>query len=208
MRTIETTLYKFDELSDAAKQTAMQKWREAGHDDLYWSECVLHDAADIADLFGLDIRQRRVTCTDGSYRYEPAVTWSGFWSQGDGLAFEGTYRYAKGALAAVKAHAPQDEGLHRIVERLQRIQRWHFYKLLAQCTPTRGNNMRVEVQDANDYYRDIGNAESELADELQSFAHWIYCQLEQEYEYQNSDEQVADMLRINEYEFDSEGNMQ
>ncbi len=40
---------------------------------------------------------------------------------------------------------------------------------------------------------------------LKDFAYWIYKQLEQEYDYQNSDEQIDESIRANEYEFDEKG---
>ena len=36
---------------------------------------------------------------------------------------------------------------------------------------------------------------------------WLYSSLEAEYEYQNSDEKVADNIIINGYEFDVDGNL-
>ncbi len=40
---------------------------------------------------------------------------------------------------------------------------------------------------------------------LRDFAHWIYRQLEQEWDYQNTDEQVDESIQANEYEFDEDG---
>ena len=47
--------------------------------------------------------------------------------------------------------------------------------------------------------------ELELTGALRAFADWIYRQLETEYNYQNSDEQVAETIKANEYEFTVEG---
>ena len=40
---------------------------------------------------------------------------------------------------------------------------------------------------------------------VSDFAGWIYRRLEQEYEYQMSDECVDEGIRVNEYEFDEGG---
>lgn len=40
---------------------------------------------------------------------------------------------------------------------------------------------------------------------MRAFADWIYRQLETEYDYQNSDEQVDESIIANEYEFTEEG---
>ena len=65
--------------------------------------------------------------------------------------------------------------------------------------------MECEVYDNRDQYRDIGAAESDITQLMRDFADWIYRQLEAEYEYQNSDEQVIESIRCNEYEFDEQG---
>ena len=145
---------------------------------------------------------------NGSTRYAPSIFFSGFSSQGDGACFEGSYSYKKGALAAVKAYAPEDTELHRIVTELQNIQRKAFYKLSAR-TMHRGyyyhsGCMSVDVGvDADRYPTDA--EEEALTECMRDFADWIYKQLETEYEYQNSDEQVAEAIRANEYTFTEGG---
>lgn len=49
MRTIEKTIYKYSELSDAAKSNARDWYRQSDCDDFY-SECVIEDTATIADI--------------------------------------------------------------------------------------------------------------------------------------------------------------
>src|SRR3954466_15035963 len=112
--TTTQTLYKFGELSEDAKEKARQWYREADDGDNFWSESVIEDAATIADLMGIDLRQRPVKLMNGGTRYEPAIYWSGFWTQGSGACFEGTYTYKKGSAKAVRDYAPKDEALHAI----------------------------------------------------------------------------------------------
>ena len=193
MEIIQTEVYAFDELSDRAKEKARDWWREGGlHDD--WWESVVEDAKTIAELFGLEVER---------------VFFSGFSSQGDGACFEGDYRYKKGGLAAVKAYAPQDTGLHDIVKALQAAQRKAFYKLGA-TTKHRGHYnhsgcMAIDAYHLKDSWRDISNAEGDIKDALRWFADWIYKQLETEYEYQMSDEQIDDIIRANQYTFTENG---
>jgi hypothetical protein len=199
-RAIEKTLYQFDELADRAKETARQWWRDLEAQD--WdSECVIADAVECARILGIEI--------DGTPN-KPRVYWSGFWSQGDGASFTGRYAYVKGAAKAIREHAPQDTELHKIADALQEAQRRNFYRLEARSTCDgfrylHSGTMSVDVEDSNDSYRDIGNAEDDVRDALRSFADWIYRQLEKEYEYTMSDENVDESIRINEYEFDETG---
>ena len=208
-QTIETLVYSFDELSEDAKKKAIEWYRENGLSDWFFAEYIFEEAADIADLFGLDIRQTRKTLKDGSTRYDPTIYYSGFWSQGDGACFEGQYRYKKGALKAVRAYAPNNPELHRIVKELQDIQKWHFYKLGAVCKHrghySHSGCMRVEVFHTEDNYKDIGNAEDDITQALRDFADWIYQRLEKEWEYQNSEDVIIENIRINEYQFTEDG---
>lgn len=209
MRTIQTTVFKFDELSEAAKEKARAWYREGDTDD-FDVEFIYEDAATIADLFGLDIRTRNVSRHGGPVRFEPNIYYSGFWSQGDGACFEGTYRYKAGALKAVKNYAPQDAELHAIVTALQAVQKKYFYRLRASCNH-RGHYyhsgcMSVDVEYQGDDCRDVSrDDEQEITDQLRLFADWIYDRLEADYDWHNADEQVDDSIIANEYEFTEEG---
>ena len=206
MRTKAIPVYTYDELSDEAKEQVRSWWSQGiDFDD------VVEDAATIAKLFGLDIYSTRKTLMGGGHRYDPTVYFSGFWSQGDGACYEGDYRYQKGGLKAVKQYAPLDKELHRIVAGLQDVQRRHFYRLTAS-TKQRGHYqhsgcMQVEVQDSEDPYRNIGDAEDEVTQLLRDFADWIYARLEEEYEYQSSDECVKETCHANGYEFYEDGSI-
>ena len=211
MEIVQTPVYTFDELSDRAKEKARDWWREGFEFDSH-AECVIDDAATVADLFGLDIRQRRVNTPmhpTHKWGYAPSVYYSGFSSQGDGACFEGRYQYKKGALAAVKAYAPQDTDLHGIVKALQDAQRKAFYKLGAN-TAHRGHYyhsgcMSVDVCNLDDRWRDIGTLEDDVRDALRWFADWIYKQLEEAYNFKTSDEIVDEHLAANGYTFTEDG---
>ena len=205
MHTIEKTVFKFSELSDQAKERAREWWRQDQDFDL---ECTIDDAADVADLFGLDIRKKTVRLMNGKTRQEPAVFWSGFWSQGDGASFEGSYTYSKGALDAVKSYAPQDTKLHAIVQRLQKVQARNFYRLEADITQSGPYNheMTMLFDVSRKDYQTVSVADGEeLSDCLRDFARWIYRELEAEYEYLSSDDVVDEILDVNGYEFDEDG---
>ena len=209
MRVVETNVFQYDELDDRAKERAREWYsRHVFEDSCDW-EFVYEDAAEVADILGIDLRQRRVQLMGGGHRYEPSIYFSGFWSQGDGACFEGTYRYAKGATKKIREYAPQDKELHRISDELQAVQRKHFYHLIASMNHTghycHSGCMSVEVEHNEDRYRDIGDAEEEITQLMRDFADWIYAALESEYDYQTSDEAVEEAIRANEYEFDENG---
>lgn len=191
-RTVETTLYKFDELSDEAKEKAREWYRAGGYDYDWWS---FDDYIDCAKFIGIGI--------DNIY-------FSGFSSQGDGACFEGRYEYKKGGAKALKAHAPNDKELARIADGLQELQRKNFYRLSASVRHRGHYNHEmctvIDVENTNSTYRDCNSGTEEaLKDLLRDYMRWIYRQLEEEWEYLNADEQVDDNIRANEYEFEEDG---
>lgn len=210
MRTIETTVYKFDELSDSAKEKARDWYRSHVFGDSNYWEHVLADADHVAELMGIDIARHTYRTMGGDAGSAPTIYFSGFCSQGDGACFEGSYAYKKGAHKAIRDYAPQDTELHRIADALQSTQRLHFYKLTASMSHrghySHSGCMSVDVEHSEDRYRDIQGAESDITQLMRDFADWIYSQIEKEYDYQNSDEAVDENIRANEYEFDEDGN--
>ena len=202
MRVIEKEIFKYEELDDRAKDKAKDWYRQFVFNEHCDWEFVLEDAVQAAEILGIGIGRRR-----GSW--ESAIYFSGFWSQGDGACFEGSYRYAKGAAKRVREEYPEDKELHRIADELQTIQRRNFYKLCARMTHSgrysHSGCMDVSVWHYDDQYRDIGDAEDDIAQLMRDFADWIYGQLEKEYEYQCSDNVVEESIIANEYEFDEYG---
>ena len=210
MRTETTTrtLYQFSELSEAAKQHALGKQAEFEGQE-FDPEFVYYDAANIAALMGIDLNKRAVKLMGGGTRYEPAIYYSGFWSQGDGACFEGTYQYKKGSQKAVREYAPVDAKLHRIVDGLFSIQARNFYQLQA-TSQQRGHyyhsgcmDVSVERYDGKEMTDD---AEDEITQLLRDFADWIYKQLEAEYDYRVSAEACQESIEY-EYEFDENGDI-
>lgn len=207
MPVIETTtrtLYKFDELSDDAKEKARDWYREAGAGDQWW-DCVYEQAVTAAKALGIELD----TKNKGS---SPAIYFSGFCSQGDGACFEGTWRYKKGWRSALLHEFGPGESLNTLLDIGQQLTAAtspHFYKLIAVCTH-RGHYyhsgcMQVEVEHDDDRYRDIGNAEGDVTQLLRDFADWIYERLEEEDEHLNSDETVDENIVANEYMFTEDG---
>lgn len=209
-RTLETTVYTFDELSDTAKERAREWWRNAESAD-FDASATLEDAERVAEIIGIEFATRPVRLMGGGTRGESVVYWSGFSSQGDGACFEGTYRYAKGAAKAIRAYAPTDTRLHAIADELQAVQSKAFYRLEASMAH-RGHYyhsgyMSVSVEDREDSYRDVSRFEDDITDAMRDFASWIYRQIGAEYEYAMSDENVDESIRINEYEFTESGDI-
>lgn len=189
MREELTKIYKFNELSDAAKEKAREWYRNGLEFDN--PEHTINDAKKIAALFGLEIED---------------IYWSGFYSQGDGACFTGRYEYKKGSLKAIKAECPNDTDLHKIVERLQYEQARYFFAITAKISHRgfyyHSGCMDIDLQHCQNKYQDVDKFDTDL---FRNFADWIYKRLENEWDYQNSNEAVDESIICNEYEFFSNG---
>ena len=81
MRTIEITAYQFAELSDKAKQKALETLSDINfHDD--WFDAVYEDFKMICECLGITLKTRRNGKSD-----TPCIWFSGFWNQGDGACY-------------------------------------------------------------------------------------------------------------------------
>lgn len=217
MRAIETTVYQFTELGDAAKEKAREWYRRGLDGDNYFAESVIEDAAQIAEMMGIDLRQRSVRLIGGGTRQEPAIYWSGFSSQGDGACFEGDWHACNVKPGAVAAHVGDSEQcreIKRIAAEFERLaaefpcadfqvahrgRYSHEHSVEFDFTLGRGHELTDEQAARAD------DAEEELAEAARDFMRWIYRQLEKEYEYTRSDEQVDESIIANEYEFEEDG---
>tara|TARA_R110000765_G_scaffold185144_4_gene290873 strand:+ start:754 stop:1353 length:600 start_codon:yes stop_codon:yes gene_type:complete len=196
MKTVETKVYQFNELSEEAKDVALDNNRDFNTSDEYWYENVIEDAIEIGDLFGIDIDK---------------IYFSGFCHQGQGAQFVGNYAYKKGGLKAVKEYAPLDTELHSIVKALQDIQRRYFYRLSA-TVETNGSYSHemataIEVEDSQGGYHGYASdeAEEEVKDLLREYMQWIYSRLDAENDYQTSDDAIGESLQANDMEFTVDG---
>ena len=206
---IEIIVYRFDELSDAAKEKARAWYRDGGF-DYDWYDAVYEHFQHIADILGLDLKTRPVRLMGGGTRQEPFIWFRGFWSQGDGACFEARYSYRRGAPRRIRDYAPQDTELHRIADALQAVQRRNFYQLRAEATH-RGlyyheHCMTISVERDSPILQDMtADAEEAVVEALRDLGRWLYRQLEREYDYVSSDEVVDETIIANGYTFTEAG---
>lgn len=133
-RTQEITVYKFNELSDKAKEKA-REWYRKGALSYVWWDAVYEDIKHVATRLGIEFSNKK------NENSTPAIYFSGFCSQGDGASFEGCWSHkAKPQLTspdavfrrkalntderhasfeqAIKDYAPKDEKLIYIAREL------------------------------------------------------------------------------------------
>lgn len=202
-REISVKLYQFDELSDKAKEKAREWYREGAFDDGLWDDITIEDAKTCLAFAGFAISE---------------ILYTGFWSQGDGACFTGTWMAEDTKdPRKMKSHAPQDTELHAIAEEMFAIK-----KLCQAAGATITHHGRYYHKFSVDFEFDFPVAsgsdekraktealEAQLIERIKETARramqWIYDQLEKEYEWQTADEQVDEAIRCNEYEFTEDG---
>ena len=206
---IETIVYPISELTDSARETARNWYRQHCFDHP-WYDFVFEDFQTICELLGIRIATSAVHRIGGRPSDYPHIFFRGFWSQGDGASFAGRYRYGTNSARAIRDHAPRDKDLHRIADTLHELQRRNFYQLHADIRQrgryTHECTMTIEVErDSPNWQPPTDDAEDTLTEAMRDLARWLYRHLEQEYDYQSSDEQVDESIALNGYTFTADG---
>ena len=198
-------VYTFEELSDDAKSVALDHMREKEYhvDDDYWYEHMFDHFKEIGSILGIEIKN---------------IYFTGFWHQGDGACFEGSYSYQKGWRKKLEDLVPEYEqrfsDVVDIAETLQEVQRRHFYKLSASVDKTyrschsRSPTITVSHDDCG-WWWDSHNPvdEDEVKEALRSYMDWMYKSLQDEYEYRTSDECLTETAIDLELEFYATGKL-
>lgn len=202
MTTKTINLFTFNELSDSAKEKARNWWREGSNDDTFWSECVIDEAKEEGRNMGLDIDK---------------VYFRGFWSQGDGACFEGTWHACDvkaGETAKDWGDSPATKEVRRIAAEFEETaknfpnasfsvkHRGHYSHEF--CTDF-NVSLGEDEDNGSISQEEWSRAESDLIETARDYMRWIYKQLEKEYEYQNSDEVIDELLESNGYTFREDG---
>jgi hypothetical protein len=214
MRIKETKVYQYSELSDKAKERAREWLRTAGAHRDGWSDYMTEDFHETLKALGFDV--------DRVY----GVQWSGFWSQGDGASFSGTWRASDCDPAALLAdrpgvwpvesgghECPSNVELHRIAGEILACKAAGLTFVRLAQSGRYSHEMTMSIDDA-EWREDAPGVDDadvtapmqgRFLDAARDLARAFYKALEAEYDYQNSDEQIAETIIANEYEFTEEG---
>ena len=182
MQTKIINTYNITELAPSAKERALEWLREGL--DYEWYDSVFDDAKKCASILGIEIGDI-------------------YFSMDVGACFNGRFSYAKGWKKALKEYAPIDTELLRIGQELQAIQKPFFYDLSGSIDC----NERYKTTKAVFHWSDNTpeSIESDLSQAFTDFAGWIYHNLEKQYGWLMSEEQLIENAQSNGYAFDSEG---
>lgn len=198
----EKDVFRFDELSDDAKEHARESERESQSQD-FDTEFLYADFQETANILGI------------IFDVNNDLHWSGFSSQGDGASFSGMYSCSPNASAKIREERPEETDLHKIADGLQAIQ--VGYRL------TTGHTISAKIEQdgrhCHEQTMSIGTLEDETGEGLdygddlwkrvlelmRDFARYMYKSLEAEYDYRQSDECIDEILKDSDYQFDEDG---
>lgn len=200
-------VFTYNQLSEKAKERACEWYQQYVFSESCDWEFVYEYVAEIGAALGIEIGTTTEKRGDRSFTHLQ-IYFSGFCSQGDGASFEGWFKGTHIAPAALEMFG-NDETLLNLAERLAVFHIQHG-ALRADITTRTNRNHSTVVALHEDYEvvpptEVFETQEKDLQDIVNDFCDWIYAQLEAEYEYQSSDEVVADNLQNNGYEFTESG---
>ncbi len=209
MPTLEEQTYKFSELSDSAKEKEREWWREqeAGDFDPCYEP---YETA--AAILGISLTEQR-TYRNGKRYTANTIHYSGFWSQGDGASFIGSYKFLPGCCEKIREEFGTDETLHSIADRLSamhcRLRLIDGGWLEGKITQHSSRYSHSGTMDAVCFDKDSEELDAETCDEfrdlMREFADWIYEGLKEDYDSCMSDEAADEALEANDYEFEEDG---
>jgi hypothetical protein len=219
--------YKFNQLSEQAKQRVRDHHTEGL--DYEWWDYQYADFVETARLLGVEVDTKYREGADGKIVEDPDISFSGFWSQGDGASFSGNLRLlADKPLCRcdnILKDRPDDKVLLCVADILDgfhskcRLIAPEYDQIVVSVYKERNlqyvhsNTMQVDEDRFSEWFdydddMNITQAELMLREDLvevleafRTLADWLYNQLETTYEYLCSDEAIIER----DDRFDKEG---
>lgn len=218
MRTEEVKVYQFDELSEGAKEKALNDARDMEVAFPDWWHAVYDQWTEKLEEIGYTLKTRAVGLMGGGTRHDPDIQFTGFWSQGDGASFTSYVDVDK-----VAERIGMDDDLARLRDLLRdgewdpegeddvdlfevSIDRSRSAHYVHEMTMTRSVHPWYLDADTRTEEQQIANRLADaILDDAREQAQELYKSLEQEHEFLTSDEVVAEGLQANEVEFTEDG---
>ena len=182
-------LFEFSELSEVAKERAIQDNRDFNVDWDDWHKFILDDWQDVAlPKLGFENAE---------------ISYTGFWSQGDGASF-----CARVNIDRWLTVNKQRGHYRRLLKYLDWIsikvdRNGHYYHEY-----TMGTDLDLYEEVPDKVYMLAQELEDAILEDARDLARQIYRELRKEYEFQTSDEAVAEGLIANEYLFTEDGHIE
>ena len=196
MKTKTIELYEFDELSKAVKAKVLERERYINVDDDFWHKYQLEEWEGKLEELGFD---------------DPKISYSGFGSQGDGASFTCPHVDIEKFLTAQKKRSEFKALLKamrdgKIEVNASVISIDHHYS--HEYTVRAELEVLPDEDGYTNFFNDGNVLENIITETVRALSHKIYKELETEYFYLTSDEQVIETIKANEYTFTASGRME
>ncbi len=198
MRTQEINIYEFKELNKDAKLRAIEANRDI-EIEYDWYAYTYELFTEEAQVLGIKISD---------------MWFSGFYSQGDGACFEGSYEYSPTGLNASKENEVSNIINNGVIERLYTLQSKYDNRVCCPISVLSSNYYHSKTMTLGDiegvsHLADLEyiTLEKELLLIFQDMADCLHNRLESEHEYLTSDAVVSECLINNDIEFLGDGSV-
>ena len=205
MKTIQLELFSFNELSDVAKAKAIESERNSESLEYHYSGEVEY-YQDVLKHIGFT---------------NVGISFSGFYSQGDGASFTADYDSSLINIDELKNHNAELYSLmtridsvfgasgltsdNTITASVKRVSRHYSHHNTVTIDNIAINGEDEWITEDSKIYKAFETIENYLTSLKDDLCLIIYNSLEREYEYQTSDEYIAELLTINDYYFLEDG---
>lgn len=205
MKTIQLELFSFNELSNDAKAKAINSERNSENLEYHYSGEVEY-YQDVLKHIGFT---------------NVEISFSGFYSQGDGASFTADYDSSLINLDGLKNHNTELYSLmaridsvfgasglssdNIITASVKRVSSHYSHHNTVNIDDIAINGEDEWITEDSKVYKAFEAVENYLTSLKDDICYIIYNNLEREYEYQTSDEYIAELLTINDYYFLADG---
>jgi len=216
MRTIETTVYTFDELSEEAKENAINKWRIANQEgDYHWFVSDANESFKLfADLFSINWsiidyeepsrNEYRLKFNDDILELTGQRLATYIWNNYKNDLFKGKYYHTN------KFNTDKKLVHKRVKNTLchngNYFNAYYSAITLDNCCVLTGvcydDDLLTPIYEFLDKPKNL-NIETLLNDCIYSLCHSVSSEID----YQNSDEAIIETINCNDYEFEENGDM-
>lgn len=184
MQTISVELFSVNELSEKARQKAIEKYRNYGDVDL---TCTVEYIEEILTCLGFE---------------SPKISYTGFCSQGDGLSFTSdNWQYKKGMLDSIK-QATTNKDVLEWAHCLYSESKDTFFRLSFCVERISSRYSHSNTVTVANYHYDLSDKQIEWLNHIKNGLCLVfYRMLEKDYDYQLSDEYIIESLSSNDVLF-------
>jgi hypothetical protein len=199
---METKVYTFDELSDEAKEKAIEKLSDINTDDEWWYD------EGLIELSSKEMKDRHIKLSDKWYEIYANI-------KGEYPAYTGLFEWEKiyfdidrnSFLQFVGLRVSDDDTFRKFLRIPKKL--WGYCAYSFNCIPSRNGNTKlvIETQDNGDFTP----KQQEIIDRaIEIFSDKVnegLSNLRKNFEYLNSREAIIETIKSNDYEFTENGKL-